>query len=72
VVERTVNVISLRFVTHHEQLVNPNIIGRLAPSLLNRIAHGFCSEDLVGEALEVLHNQHGIRREDLFIQTKSA
>jgi len=28
------------------------------------------NEELVGEALEILQNQHGIKREDLFIQTK--
>jgi len=27
-------------------------------------------EQLVGEALEVLYNQHGLKREDLFLQTK--
>jgi diketogulonate reductase-like aldo/keto reductase len=28
------------------------------------------SEDLVGEALQVLYEKHGYKREDLFIQTK--
>jgi diketogulonate reductase-like aldo/keto reductase len=28
------------------------------------------SEDLVGEGLQILYTQHGIKREDLFIQTK--
>jgi len=27
-------------------------------------------EDLVGEALQVLYEKHGYKREDLFIQTK--
>ena len=29
-----------------------------------------CSEDLVGEALQVLYEKHGYKREDLFVQTK--
>jgi diketogulonate reductase-like aldo/keto reductase len=28
------------------------------------------SEDLVGEALQVLYEKHGYNREDLFVQTK--
>jgi hypothetical protein len=28
------------------------------------------SEDLVGEALHILYEKHGYRREDLFVQTK--
>jgi len=28
------------------------------------------SEDLVGEALQILYEEHGHRREDLFVQTK--
>lgn len=28
------------------------------------------SEDLVGEALQVLYEKHGYKREDLFVQTK--
>lgn len=28
------------------------------------------SEDLVGEALQILYEEHGYRREDLFVQTK--
>lgn len=28
------------------------------------------SEDLVGEALRVLYEKHGYKREDLFVQTK--
>ena len=27
-------------------------------------------EDLVGEALQVLYEKHGFKREDLFLQTK--
>jgi len=27
-------------------------------------------EDLVGDALQVLHEKHGYKREDLFVQTK--
>lgn len=28
-------------------------------------------EDLVGEALKILYDQHGFKREDFFLQTKS-
>ena len=37
------------------------------------ITHGgriLYSEDLVGEALQVLYEKHGYKREDLFVQTK--
>ena len=27
-------------------------------------------EDLVGEALQILYEKHGYKREDLFVQTK--
>ncbi len=33
------------------------------------MAVGF-SEDLVGEALQILYDRHGYKREDLFLQTK--
>lgn len=36
------------------------------PGIQSRIP----SEDLVGEALGTLQEKHGIKREDLFIQTK--
>ncbi|KAH9912890.1 NADP-dependent oxidoreductase domain-containing protein [Fomitopsis serialis] len=45
---------------------------RTTDLVVNAVLNDFRAIDteLVGEALEILQNQHGIRREDLFIQTK--
>ncbi|KAG6865488.1 hypothetical protein C0991_002200 [Blastosporella zonata] len=37
---------------------------------IGRVRLNLHSEDLVGEALEILRRDHNIRREDLFLQTK--
>ncbi|KAG8735203.1 hypothetical protein FRC10_010885 [Ceratobasidium sp. 414] len=39
-------------------------------STIPKIIYGTACEDLVGEALTELHEQHGLTREQLFIQTK--
>jgi hypothetical protein len=63
---------SCGFLTYDSQLANRSTIGQwyyADPIKEFPMAVGY-SEDLVGEALQVLYEKYGYKREDLFVQTK--